>query len=243
MARAAAKTGIAKTRQRSPSTRSRAAKEAFDPGRTPQRILDAAEKLFGEQTFDAISMRDIAAEAGVNLGLVHYHFGAKEALFEQVVARRAKVLGDIRRARLDALKAQEDASVEGLMDAFMRPLFELTVSGETGWRSYVLLLAQLGQTNRWLHLLDRYFDETARYFLKALGAALPRAGKKNILYGFNFALLTMLNSVAQNRRLDSLSQGKIVTDDVMATYPRMLRFVCAGLRSLETPEAEKGRRR
>ncbi len=44
------------------------------------RIRDAALRLFAERGVDAATIRDIAAEAGVSLGLVRHHFGSKEAL-------------------------------------------------------------------------------------------------------------------------------------------------------------------
>ena len=44
------------------------------------KIRNAAFKLFSEVGFAAASIRLIAAEAGVSLGLVRYHFGSKEAL-------------------------------------------------------------------------------------------------------------------------------------------------------------------
>ena len=47
---------------------------------TKDKILDAAEKLFGMNGFDATSLRDITAEAQVNLAAVNYHFQTKDSL-------------------------------------------------------------------------------------------------------------------------------------------------------------------
>ena len=54
---------------------------------TAQRILEAADELFGERGYDGASARDIARRAGVKKALVFYHFGSKEALFEAVLER------------------------------------------------------------------------------------------------------------------------------------------------------------
>jgi TetR/AcrR family transcriptional repressor of mexJK operon len=48
-------------------------------------ILEAARKLFTAQGFDAASMDQIAAEAGVSKLTVYSHFGDKETLFAAVV--------------------------------------------------------------------------------------------------------------------------------------------------------------
>jgi AcrR family transcriptional regulator len=51
-------------------------------------ILIEAEKLFSEQDFDAVSVRDIAKCANVNIAMISYYFGSKEKLFEALFVRR-----------------------------------------------------------------------------------------------------------------------------------------------------------
>lgn len=51
-------------------------------------ILVAASRRFAAQGASA-SLRDIAADAGVNLGLIHRHFGNKDDLLRAVLARHA----------------------------------------------------------------------------------------------------------------------------------------------------------
>jgi AcrR family transcriptional regulator len=53
-----------------------------------EAILIEAEKLFSEQDFDAVSVRDIAKEANVNIAMISYYFGSKEKLFEALIVRR-----------------------------------------------------------------------------------------------------------------------------------------------------------
>lgn len=49
-----------------------------------ERILDEAMRLFAEQGFDSVTVRDIAAEADVSVGLINHHFGSKDGLREAV---------------------------------------------------------------------------------------------------------------------------------------------------------------
>ncbi|RAL24839.1 hypothetical protein DL240_01100 [Lujinxingia litoralis] len=49
------------------------------------RILLAAEELFGTYGFDRVSVRDIAERAEVNKALIFYHFNSKDELFETVL--------------------------------------------------------------------------------------------------------------------------------------------------------------
>jgi AcrR family transcriptional regulator len=48
---------------------------------TRGRITEAAIKLFSERGFDASSVDDICAEAGVSKGAFYHHFESKQALF------------------------------------------------------------------------------------------------------------------------------------------------------------------
>ena len=48
---------------------------------TRERILEAAQRLFGEQGFERTTIRGVAAAAAINPSLVIRYFGSKEGLF------------------------------------------------------------------------------------------------------------------------------------------------------------------
>jgi len=50
-------------------------------------LLDAAERMLVSDGYARITTRRVAAEAGVNHGLVHYYFGSMEELLLQVLER------------------------------------------------------------------------------------------------------------------------------------------------------------
>ena len=80
-------------------------------------ILDAADELFGEVGFDAVSVRDVAERAGVKKALVFYYFESKEDLFEQVLTRYYDAH---RRALEEAFEVEGDlrARMRRLVDAY-----------------------------------------------------------------------------------------------------------------------------
>lgn len=49
-------------------------------------LLEAAERLFAEHGFEAVSIRQLALEAGTNVAMVSYYFGSKEGLFQELLA-------------------------------------------------------------------------------------------------------------------------------------------------------------
>jgi TetR/AcrR family transcriptional regulator, repressor for neighboring sulfatase len=61
---------------------------------TTAAILDEAEKLFAARGFTAVTVREIAAEAGVSHALVHRYLGSKQDVYGQVLARRENVIRD-----------------------------------------------------------------------------------------------------------------------------------------------------
>lgn len=58
---------------------------------TRRRILDTASTLFAQKSFDAVSMRAIAKEAGVDPALISHYFGSKEGLFEAMIEQSVGV--------------------------------------------------------------------------------------------------------------------------------------------------------
>lgn len=57
------------------------------------KILDVAETLFSDLGYAAASIRQIADQAGVNPALVHYYFGNKKTLLQNVMERSLEPLG------------------------------------------------------------------------------------------------------------------------------------------------------
>src|SRR3984893_16933330 len=73
---------------------------------TRTAILAAAERLYADRGFGDVTLRDIVAEANVNLAAVNYHFGSKDELIAELFVTRSLALN---RERLRELKAAEDA--------------------------------------------------------------------------------------------------------------------------------------
>lgn len=54
-----------------------------------EALIEAAQKLFCARGYSAVSTRDIAETAGVNLGSIQYHFGSKAQLFAETIKELA----------------------------------------------------------------------------------------------------------------------------------------------------------
>ena len=56
---------------------------------TRSAILAAAERLYADRGFGDVTLRDIVAEANVNLAAVNYHFGSKDELIAELFVTRS----------------------------------------------------------------------------------------------------------------------------------------------------------
>jgi AcrR family transcriptional regulator len=54
---------------------------------TDQRLIAAAQQLMQRSGLSRLNLRQVAAKAGVNLGMFHYHFKGKEQFIQAVLAQ------------------------------------------------------------------------------------------------------------------------------------------------------------
>lgn len=75
---------------------------------TREAVLDAAERLFAERGFEATSLTDVGAAAGVSRGTPGYFFGSKADLYRAVLERCfSEVRSAVRSGRERALASGE----------------------------------------------------------------------------------------------------------------------------------------
>ncbi len=67
-----------------------------------RRILRAAMSLWGSAGYHGVSMKDIAAEAGVAKSLLHYHFASKEHLLIELQSEWCRMVARAVRGRIAA---------------------------------------------------------------------------------------------------------------------------------------------
>ena len=84
--------------------------------------MDAGEKIFAQRGFKGASMREITAEADVNIAAANYHFGGKEALFKDILKRYADIMDSKRTTLLE--NAPKPYSLDTLIQALIFPSFD-----------------------------------------------------------------------------------------------------------------------
>lgn len=188
---------------------------------TTQSILDVAETLFAYHGRDGVTIKAIAAGAGVTPALINYYFDGLESIFEAVWSRRASVLNPIRIRVLDEYEAANAGKITaaGAIDAFLRPIFDHVFSLGEGWSNFMSLVG-MTNTTRFCgaFYMDEHFDAVVRRFLEII-RQVGDVPDDEIFWFTHHLLGSLTFSMAQTGRINRLSNGKCRSDD----YENVLR--------------------
>jgi AcrR family transcriptional regulator len=194
---------------------------------TKTRILDAAEKLFGDKGFDTTSLRDITSEADVNLAAVNYHFQSKDSLIDAVIARRVEPINQTRREMLTA--AGPNPTVKQILTAFLSPLVSLDVSLIAPLMGRVLVTPDVCR----IQLFKKHMLPVAQLFTAALQKALPDLNETEVLWRLTFTAGAMAHIMARSVHIQDLTSGKCDPTDRPAVLARLVTFATAGFQATE----------
>jgi AcrR family transcriptional regulator len=198
---------------------------------TREQLLAAAERLFAARGFAGVSVRMIAAEAGVNWSLVGYYFRGKDGLLAEVYRRHCATLNR-ERLRLLAEARRAGLQLESVIEAFVRPALA-EIQDRDGRNPFSRLRAILAAEDVPLltQLVADNFDQSSRTFVEALRECLPELPEDEILWRFHFMLGTIYYSVSSPQRIKAFSRGRCDPGDLEATMRHLVPFLAAAFRS------------
>jgi AcrR family transcriptional regulator len=201
---------------------------------TREKILDVAEKLIGEQGYAATSLRQIIAVAGVNLAAVHYHFGSKEEMLNEVVERRAAIVNALRNARLDALEqAANGAHLD--VNAVLQAFFEPTVEVSNAHPQFTRLMGRIYSEGMVPAIGEKHFRPTALRFLEAVQRALPQIPPEELKWRAHFLAGAMAHTLCRAPGSPDLSEPET---DIGRRIKLLVTFLAAGFRAPATQAEE-----
>lgn len=220
-------------------TRTRPARRAVGRAERPDRqqdILLAAEKLFAQHGYRAVSIRQIAEEAGVPLALVSYYHGHKHELFQAIF--------DHWRGTVDERLAQLALAREGrpgpqmlrrVVEAFVQPVLRLRASEEGEYYAQLVARELFYRTPEAAQVLEDHFDPMAHAFIDALHAACPGSTRPAAAWAYQFAVGALLHHISDDR-VERLSRRQNQAADAGAG-PLLVDFICAGMAAVLAPTA------
>jgi AcrR family transcriptional regulator len=193
---------------------------------TVARLLDAAERLFGEHGFDGVGMRALAAEAKVNLGAATYHFRSKENLYIETFLRRFRPANAERLRLLREAEVEADGrplDVEKIVECMVRPAYLL---GQEHPEFQTLLTRSLFLPPLFLQAaLHQELKPNVEVFIAALCRALPHIPENLVRLREMFsmgAMLTFSMCVRGATPREDWNRNEGILSE-------LIRFIAAGL--------------
>src|SRR3954471_11540981 len=153
------------------------AAETFAPsaGRRPEKteaILDAAGQLFREHGYGAVSMDQIAREAGVSKATVYAHFESKDRLFATMIQHGCRVYAE---GLMPALTDMED--VRAALTRICREIERFLLAPKT-LGIYRVIIAE---GPRFPELVQAFIEQGPLPFRKMLAEFFEAANRRGAL--------------------------------------------------------------
>lgn len=197
-------------------------------------ILDCAEAEFAMRGYDGTTLAAVARNAGVDTALMRYYFVNKQQLFIAVVKRRSQPSNEHRQRIMAAYREQagDEMTLEGIIDAFTRPAFELGAN-DRGWRNYAAIITFVAGSRGWLRdLMTSMFDHVSRELIADMHRIMPHARQADLYWAYHFMTAAYTFSIGETERIDVLSGGVVSSGDFAALGRRLPIFVAAGIRAM-----------
>jgi AcrR family transcriptional regulator len=221
----------------------------FPQSESKRKLLDAAEQLFADRGFDAVSVRDITQLAKANVAAVNYHFGSREGLISLVVMRYITPVNEERIARLDVLEKKFPGKVvplEEIIDALVRPLAGIVRKSELSERLFCKLMGRIFslQGEGFPEALEEQIRALSDRFTKAFARALQGVGDEELVWRIHFLVGSMIHMLLNQEMLSRLTHGACGNPSMETVLSRFIRFAAAGMRegtaSAQEPAVAKG---
>lgn len=199
--------------------------------RTAGALLDSGERLFGVRLYSDVSLEEICANAGCNIGQFTYHFHNKHNFLKACILRRAPQLCEERRILLEnyiQLVGVENVQLEPLLRAFIDPFISKAMGGDPGWRNYARFLATIVWWENAAEVISLGFDAAAKPYLESFQIALEGMNEDKAARCFQFMLACLYNSVVEDKRLEILTEGRSRSENLGSYYKILIPFLVAG---------------
>lgn len=187
-------------------------------GEKAQRIVDAMRASVAKRGATASTFEQVAAEAGVSRGLLHYYFGTKERLLVEVVRTDAELRVD----RLERTLATAE-TVDHVLDVLVASLVD-AVENEPGFFLLLFELFSAGRRNPDIQReLGQLFDRVRSHLAEIL-MAKEREGVLNLRYDAE-AVASYLYGIADGFALQALSDPERDQAAMLAASQAAARYL------------------
>lgn len=198
-------------------------------------LLDTAERLFALQGYDATGVRQIADEAGANLGAIHYYWRTKDMLCRDALERRLLPILAQRSAGLDAAEAGVPGipGLRVLLDASHGPSLLAGGSSDQEAAAFRRFYGRMlfDPSPEVQAILASLLDAYAVRFVGLLRRTCGHLEDNEFFWRVTFMYGAFLYAHAQNTRTTALWGGRFDRTDFATASRYLTRFLEGGLRA------------
>lgn len=196
---------------------------AASVGSTRDRLLDEAERLFAHGGVDRVASRQIVEAAGQrNVSAISYHFGSREGLVLEILARRGAPVDAERGRRRDVLPVPP--SMADLVACLVEPYAALL--GDGGGRSYLRIVAQLrGRFAAWRVASDAATTAHLSRILDEIEARAPGSAPQRRERVVGMIMLLTGMAAERARRIDEQATPETSAAEFVADLVAMCTAV------------------
>src|SRR5450631_3670481 len=198
-------------------------------------ILSAAEVLFSTSGFNAVSIRDIAHEAGANPGSITYHFKSKDGLLLEIYRRHCEPMNRRRSELLAAARRVRDLQdrLEAIVRAYVLPAFssgsDLAGGGARFTRLRAVMSAEGNEVAR--GIIAQTFDDTSHAFIDAIHESLPHVPRTEIVWRSHFLLGALYYTLVMPERVSRLSREGADGFDAGSAIEQLVQATVAAIQA------------
>jgi TetR/AcrR family transcriptional regulator, regulator of cefoperazone and chloramphenicol sensitivity len=212
-----------------------------------QALLAAGRTVFSAKNLEGATVRDIAEAAGTNVAAISYHFGSKEALYDEVVRQAVEeIRGRMHpvRERLEEVLKQGPPDPEQaiqLIKQVLHAMFSCIVSAEdTLTVSRLVIREQMQPTAAFEHVFAGIGPmHEALSFLVGVAIGEPPTAKETIIRAHSLMGLGLVFRAGRGvilRRLGWTSEDQAHLEEIADLVAEEAEILLRGLRAKKEAE-------
>lgn len=162
-------------------------KREQNAARTREKLVDAAVKLYGSRSIDAVSLREISVAAGQkNPNALQYHFGDRDGLLQAIVDKHTHPIAELRKSYIQRAAKNEWPPGEAAARCLVMPIVDYVEANPEGI-NFVKVVSQIAAVyqngagaNRETGIRFPKAEHLVHVFDKALSAVPQREAQRRI---------------------------------------------------------------
>ena len=209
---------------------------------TREKILITAGPMFAQSGYQAVTVRDICDQAGVNLASVNYYFGDKEHLYIEAV----KLARESQNSQHPSYVPKLSGDPAAHLREFIRILLNrLGVVGQSSWQAQLLIREFMNPGEACRVMVESYFRPYFEMLLRIIDSIAGRPLPPDVRLRLGFSIIGQCLFYRVSRPIISMFvtteefDRDFQVDSLSEHITQFSLIAIRGLTALDSPTNEK----